>query len=232
MPLTTVLDLLTQALVGIRVHRMAAPLPPEMAEHALDTLNRLLDAWSVEGRPVIRWASAQTPLTGALSYTIGPGGVLNTPLPFTLKDGYSRVGDNDYPYTVIGQATYNQIGLKTEGGYAPQVVWYERSTPLGRVYPWPLGSAGTLYVFYDEPLGPLALNNVLTYPRGYADALVYALGRREASAYGQTLDALYLEEARKAEANLRKRLYQPVMAAVPGLGTHRGRDMYWIYRGE
>jgi hypothetical protein len=180
---------------------------------------------------VYRWQHLTTPLTGAASYTIGPGGMLDSTVPLAVHDGYTRLGSLDYPYTVIGQDLYNQIMWKGHASYAPVHVWYERTLPLGAVYPWPVTSAGVLHVFHDAPLAHLALNDVLLLHVGYLDALIYALGRREASTYGQQLDPLYLEEARKAEASLRRRMHRPVVATIHMPAGHYGIDPDYIYTG-
>jgi hypothetical protein len=231
MALVTVLDLLTESLVGIRVHRMGAPVPPEMAEHALTMLGRLLEAWNVDGRYVFRWQEFVTPLTGAASYTIGPGGVITTTRPLAIQNGFTRLAGNDYPYDVIGLNVYNAIGYKGQQGLTPVALYYDAAYPLGVLYPWPLGTAGALHVFVEQPLAPLVLNVTLSLPPDYADALTYALGRRLASAYGQTLDATYVEEARKAESGLRRRAHQPQYATVHMPAGHQMTDSEWIWTG-
>src|SRR5262245_39947852 len=110
MPTSTVLDLLTNALLGIRVHRLGAPLPAEMAEHALGALNLLLETWEVDRRRIYRVSEVVAPLTSATSYTLGPGGQINVSwLPVAIQAGFTRVGGADYPYDPTTQETYTAI---------------------------------------------------------------------------------------------------------------------------
>ena len=232
MAVSTVLDVLTMACLGIRVHRLGASLPPEMAQHALDALNMLLETWTVDRRRLYRVREVVVPLTMASSYTVGPGGQVNVPfLPVAIQPGFTRLGGMDYPYDPMTREVYHTcISWKDQGGTVPSAIYYERQTPLGSIHPWPV-SGGELHLMVDQPLGPLVVNDTLSFPDGYKNALTLALGKYLAPTYGQTLDPVYLDNLQQAESALRKRNYEPAIATVILPTGYHGHDPTYIIHG-
>jgi hypothetical protein len=230
MPIATVIDLLTNSLLGIRVHRMGASAPPEMVAHALDMLNLMLETWTVDKRQVFRVQEVIATLTSAQTYTIGTGGAINTTRPSAIRPGFTRVGGTDYPYEVISAAEYASIGTKTQASTAPNAIYYEIAVPLGVLHCWPV-SGGELHLMVDQALEGLAIGDSLSFPEGYQEAIMLALGKRLAPVYGQTLSPEYLDNLQQAETALRRRNHRAPMATVFMPGRGRVRDNSYIFTG-
>ena len=104
--------------------------------------------------------------TGALSYSIGPGGDIDTEIPsgpfnnqFNSQFGNGQgtsvrpariesaffrqltetyPNQIDYSLTVLqSREDYNNIALKSLQTF-PQYIWYNSAWPLGQIYPWPV----------------------------------------------------------------------------------------------
>lgn len=234
MPTATVLDLITAALRKIGVHVAGQPVPPEEAQDAMDELNRLLETWSLQGRLVPRVSDLAFPLTpGQASYTVGVGGNFNTPRPVTLHDGYTRIGSEDYPYSVIPVELYAGIGNKSERSTWPEVLYYEPSYPLGLVHLWPVPSAATvLHLLSDAAVSQVStVLDLLSLPPGYKDGLIYGLGKRLAPEYGRPLSPDFLADARQIDLWIQRHNTRPIIATVVMPGGQAVPDAGWIYHG-
>lgn len=228
-----VLDVITAALIKLRVHRAGADVPPEDAQDAADELRRLLGTWQVEGSLVYRVQEQICPLTpGKATYTIGPGGDIDTPRPVALHDAFTRIGSTDYPYTVVHAELWTLLHQKSQSGTWPQWVYYEPAYPLGVIHCWPVPTVGVLSLLLDQPLTTLGLNDTVSMPPGYEDALVLCLGKRLAPSYGQSLTAEYVSDYTLAMRALTRANKRPVIATLrlPVTGR-RATEASWIYHG-
>src|SRR5215510_12008309 len=121
---------------------------------------------------------------GSLSYSIGPGGDINTNALYNpvidgfdpptanasarpnriesaylrqIPDGGGQPNAIDYPLTLLfSREDYADIALKTLTSFAGYL-FYDSAWPVGRVYPWPVPSGGALYelhVLIKEILPP------------------------------------------------------------------------------
>jgi hypothetical protein len=235
MAITTALDLITMTLRKIGVHAAAQPVPPEESQDALDDLNLLFESWGLDGRIVARVADIPVPLVpGQATYTIGSGGQVNLPRPVTLHDGFTRVGDLDFPYTMIRVDQWASLAWKPQGQDWPEYVYYEETFPLGTLHPWPVPTAAhSLHLLADAPFTALALvTDTVSLAPGYRELAVYRLGRRLASEYRVALSAEFTDEARRIEDAIRRHRAQPVEATllVP-YGHERTTSADWIYTG-
>jgi len=109
----------------------------------LDTLNGILDMWSVlpqvAPKPIETVATlpASTPFL-----TIGPGQQINVARPSKIESAYARLQGQDNPIKVASKQKYDSIDQKSLGSTWPEVLWYDKGVPTGRVYFWPLSASG------------------------------------------------------------------------------------------
>lgn len=147
-------------------------------QDVLDTLNMMLDEWSTKRWLVYRLIDVFAPCTGAQSYTIGPGGDINTPRPDQVAAAFYRstivTPSVDYPLVRIGsREDYNNLAVKTVGTW-PGWYWYDAAFPLGVIYPWPVPSAGNgeLHLSVKQPLTNFPdLTTDIAFPPAYVNAL-------------------------------------------------------------
>ena len=180
--MTTAGDLCTNALLDSGV--IGNGQVPEASDinTAFRLMNGILSQWNRK-----RWmVCTSTPTwsfvsTGAISYTVGPGGNFNTPRPDRLEDGnfLRQLNTNtgnavDYPMALLpAREDYNRIRLKSMGTW-PDTVFYDSQYPIGNVFFWPVPQASIyeLHILSEVTTGavhqPSAENRVAARIRGGA----------------------------------------------------------------
>lgn len=147
---------------------------------ALQALNAMLDTWRLDRLMCVAVRDESIALVGAdPSYTVGPAGDLNTTRPVKLEGAYVVVGAQSYRVAVIDEGQYSRIEQKALQGPYPEMVWYQATTPLGVLYPWPVPLGGpTLHILTRTPLAAVALVDVFAFPPGWEDAMCSHLAVR------------------------------------------------------
>jgi hypothetical protein len=109
-----------------------------------------------------------------LSYTIGPGGVVNTTRPTRIVDPcYVRDASGfDTPVKVVNKDAYDSIVDKDAGYTVPTVVFYDQgysATSTGTLYVYPNPGAGlTMKINSWQQIGTVSTLSVnLSLPPGY-----------------------------------------------------------------
>ena len=96
--MSTVRDLIYDALKKIHVVGIGQTLTAEQEQSAFRSLNDLLASWSVEGGLVFTQTQETFPLVnGQQVYTIGVGQDFDTTRPFDIISLYTTIGVTDYP---------------------------------------------------------------------------------------------------------------------------------------
>jgi hypothetical protein len=179
--------------------------------------------------------------TGAESYTIGPGGQIDTdpigpPSPgvavsarpnriessFLRQLTLSQPNQIDYPMTLIfSREDYNRIALKQLMSF-PGYLFYDSAWPIGNLFPWPVPQPNIyeLHVTVKEILPPqfATLGTVIDVPYEYYNAMVTNLAMRLRPKYGivaQQGDSLP-GAARNSLNTLKLSNYQISRLQIPG----------------
>lgn len=136
--------------------------------------------------------------TGALSYTVGPGGQIDTGVrtmrPDKIESAFLRQLTQTQPnqpdyYLQILQAKedYNRIMLKELSSF-PSYAFYDPQWPLGLLYPWPVAQASIYQVFIavkiPMPTNFPSLATIFSVPFEQYNAMLYNLAVRMRSYYG------------------------------------------------
>jgi hypothetical protein len=142
--MTTALDLITGAMDDAGIIGVGQTPLAEDTNKALSRLNAMIAQWSRRRWLVYHLIDIVFTGTGALSYSIGPGGDISVNRPDRIEAGYFRQlaglpGNNvDYPLAILqSREDYNQIVLKTMAS-VPAYVFYDSDFPLGNIFIWPL----------------------------------------------------------------------------------------------
>ena len=190
MAITTIRDLLANALQKIQVYAPGETPSDADLETALDEANLMLDSWSTESLTVFAFQEQSTVLTvGKVSYTIGTSGSpdLNMARPIRVLSGpgRARVLDtqgNRYDVDVLDQTDWNRIwNITSTNASWPTALFYDPQFPLGVINVYPQPNQGGFTLFWDSylPLTQFAsLFTVLSFPPGYGLALRDTLARR------------------------------------------------------
>ena len=142
--MTTALDLITGAMDDAGIIGVGQTPLAEDTNKALSRLNAMIAQWSRRRWLVYHLIDIVFTGTGALSYSIGPGGDISVNRPDRIEAGYFRQlaglpGNNvDYPLAILqSREDYNQIVLKTMAS-VPAYIFYDSDFPLGNIFIWPL----------------------------------------------------------------------------------------------
>jgi hypothetical protein len=190
MAVTSAADIVRLALKDAGVLGVGQTANAEDTNDVFDTLNMMLAQWSIKRWMVYHLLDLHVVSTGAISYTIGPGGTIDTgseQRPDRLEDGCfyrqlitaSSPNQIDYPLTILeSREDYSRIGLK-QLSTIPQYIFYDATFPLGTLYPWPVPTAVQyeIHVAVKDQLAQFAnLATSLNIPNQYYAALRYNLG--------------------------------------------------------
>jgi len=207
---STILDLITLALKKARVLGTGDILSDEDAQSSLDTLNLMLDSWSLDNLFVYVQELHPLTLTGAGSYTVGPGGDLNIDRPNTLVSAFAQINGVSYPMEILNSGEqYDNIRLKGLTQQWPACVWYQHTYPLGTLFFYPLG-VSTCFLRFTTALQQFpSLTTQVDLPSGYKKAIVDAGAVELAQANNTEISPLVVQSAANAIARLKRLNSQP-----------------------
>jgi hypothetical protein len=176
------------------------------------------------------WCRLVTGTPGATAFS--EGDLLPALLPFPLGAGAestsSAVNPIDIPLQIIeAHEDWAQITIKDLKSI-PGAVFYDSAWPVGRVYFWPVPSAGQyemhLVVKAQLPIYS-SVNDALNLPPEYLDAIVNNLACRIIVASGGQISPFLLGQAKASLETIRMANSQiPLLSMPPALSGHRGGD--------
>lgn len=143
-------------------------------------LNAMIGVWNRRRWLIYHLIDTAHVSTGAVSYSVGPGGNFNIPRPPRLEAAFFRQYPSDspqvvdYPLEILqSREDYNQIALKTLISW-PTYIFYDAAFPTGYVYPWPVPQA-SIYELHLTTMDTLATFNspvqTINLPPEYFEAL-------------------------------------------------------------
>lgn len=190
MAVTSAADIVRLALKDAGVLGVGQSANAEDTNDVFDTMNLMLAQWSIKRWLVFHLLDMSVVSTGAISYTVGPGGDINTgsiQRPDRLENGCffrqlitsSSPNQIDYRLEILeSREDYSRIGLKQLSTIS-QYIFYDPAMPLGVIYPWPVPSAVRyeIHIAVKDQLQQFAnLADTINLPNQYKAALRYNLG--------------------------------------------------------
>ena len=184
------------------------------AQDALTALNQMLDSWSTERlavyatqTQVVTWPAGQQ------TRTFGPTGNIVGARPVRVDDAtyYRDPASNiSYALTLINQAQYNEIALKTATSTFPQMLWVNMTFPDIQMFIYPVPTQNlSFHLVSVQPLSqPALLNTDLAFPPGYLRAFRYNLATELAPEFGVNPSNQVIRIAMTSKRNL-KRINNP-----------------------
>lgn len=162
------------------------------ATDALAALNSMLSSW--RNQPLMAWTVDEivAPVVpGQQAYTMGPGSDIDTIRPLDIENARLRWNGVDYPMTIIDQAAWSLLRVKTLQSNLPQYVWPSGDYPLTTLSLWPTPTIPMeIIVGVRVPLESIpSLAADIALPPGYEDLLAYGLAIRIAPEYGIAVSA-------------------------------------------
>lgn len=189
---TTVLQLCTQATKECGAIGVGQTPQAEQLDDAQTRLQWLLQQWERKRWLVYHLVTVSKTSTGAQSYSVGPGGDIDTGAgsvrPARLEAAFlrqlvqSQPNQIDYPLDILeSREDYNQIALKQLQSF-PMYIFYDSDWPLGRAFAWPVPQA-SIYALHLTVMAQLPqsfANSAVEFaiPYEYYAAMVYNLALR------------------------------------------------------
>jgi hypothetical protein len=231
--MATALDLITRSLRLLGVLAAGEAAHAEDAQDALAVLNDMLDAWLLEELLVYGIDRSTFPLVpNVSSYTIGTGGVLNTPRPVRIERAglvdLQSTPTLEVPLEVLNEQEYQQITVKGTTSTWPRWLYYDRAYPLGHVILWPvptLANQLVLYLWHQLSQIPLT-STVVDLAPGYRRCVQYNLAVELAPEYGVSPSVQVLDLASESKDRLKSVNYQPVLLGTEAIGRPGHYDVY------
>jgi hypothetical protein len=233
MPLTTPQSLINLTLRAIGVLGVGQSALPEDYSDCFDLLNGMLARWNRKRWLVWHLTDNAFVSTGALSYSVGPGG--NFPVsirPDRLEAAFfrqfvsSQPNKVDYPLQILeSREDYNRIALKNLSSW-PQFIFYDSAysandTPpnCGFVYPWPVPQASIyeLHLTLKETLPQFtSYTQTVNLPPEYISATWSNLALEAAAIYpGSSVSQATIDVAKASLAAIRGANAQIPMLSMP-----------------
>lgn len=225
------IDIITLALKSSGVLGIGQTASAEDMNDSFTLLNFMLAQWNRKRWLVYHLVTYSVQCTGALNYSVGPGGDINIPRPDRLESAFfrqnipSEPNQIDYVLEIIeSMETYNLIALKQLGSF-PQYIFYDSGWPMGYIYPWPLPSnLYQVFITVKETLPTFtSLAQSVNLPPEYYAAILYNLSNRLRTAFQLPPDPAVVVLAKDALQVIRgsnfqlSRLQMPVGLVRPGL---------------
>ena len=235
---TTPLDIITQSLKKAGVLGVGQTPLAEDTNDAYNDLQDMLGQWQRKRWLIWHLVDYAYASTGALSYTVGPGGNFNiNPRPDRIESAFFRQIINesipnqiDYPLDIIeAREDYNRISLKQLTSF-PQYLFYDSAFPTGIAYPWPLLQANLyeLHLTVKETLAQFtSLNEIIVLPLEYMAALKFNLAIRLRQAYSLPSDPILIGLAKDSLNVIRNANFQVGRLTIP-VELQRG-GIYNVY---
>lgn len=178
--MSTARQIIERAYIAIGYKDPSEPLNGQDTNYALDVLNSMIDGWNTQNLYILSNNELVT-TTSVSPVTIGVSQTINTPRPVSLIDtSFVRINNIDYPLTIIGDQEYNAICLKTIPSTIPIYAYYDRGSPIGKIYLYPIPSVSVeIHIFCNSQLSQFAnLDTDYSLAQGYFNALFLSLAEQ------------------------------------------------------
>jgi hypothetical protein len=238
--MTTAYDIIHGALRKIGTIAVGETLSADDSTTGLEQLNAMLDVWSTEHLAVFNNSEYVLQLqAGKSTYSIGTGGDFNIPRPLRLSGAYTRLQPTgttvDYPCAEVDFSRWSKIGLKSQPGPWPKVMYFNTSYPLAELIFWPVPSQNAeFHLWADMVFSQFAnLTDTVSLPQGYMLALQTNLALLLAPEYGTQPAPELVEMARVTKKALKALNATPTAVSTYDAAIVAGsdNDAGWILTG-
>ena len=209
------------------------PSADEQAD-ALRVLNRMLTTWSNDSLMIASAATRETfsLISGQQVYTVGPTGTFVTSRPTDVQ--FISIGQPgspafETPVDLINAQQWSEILVKGTTSTFPTKAYVEFTNPNLTISVWPIPQL--VYQIEITSLKPLvqfvSVNDTVSLPPGYEDAIVYNLAVRLTPMYSKQLDPVVNEIAIGAKEKIeRQNISEILLDTDPALIRRSGAFNY------
>jgi hypothetical protein len=226
-------DLLTETYEDITVLAPGENLSDVFAAQGLKKLVRLFDNWNAERAGVYANRLTTHTLTPALNpHTIGPttATFTVTQRPVSIEWANLVISGVRYPLTLRGSQWWAAIPIPALSTSMPSDLHYEPTWPNGSLYLYPVpDTAYGLELMTRLVLADLGLDDTVSLPPGYRDAIILTLGEMIALTYPPAVASPEAARAARARIFANNDEIFPLVTRDSGMPSQRG-GRWWDYR--
>jgi hypothetical protein len=204
---------------------------------AVYALNGMIESWSNNRLMIYNVAEYVFPLTGAQTYTLGPGGDWDVQRPIAIEVAKARINPGtaqqlDISMSQLTFEQYADISVKNTASTFPFAYYDDGDYPLRHVtfFPVPSGPA-EVALWLREPLLDLSnIDSAIAYPPGYERALRFNLAVELAAEFGKTASEYVIAKANNSVMELQRLNAVPRYMNGDGgmIRGSRGKYFNWI----
>ena len=217
-------DLISASLRSINVLGMGDVLDADTANNAFYALNDMLDGWNLESLMIYTISSSTWNLVpGKQTYQMGPTAVspdFTAPRPVKIQAAGILINGVEFPLDLLGDDEWEATALKTLVSSIPTALYNQGSYPNTALSLWPMPGAAYQLVLYTWQNIPAfaSINDVVSFPPGYAEALRYNLAVRLAIEFQRPLSPELAEMAASSKTKIKRNNESaPLMACDPAI---------------
>lgn len=203
--MTTVRELIFDALIEIGVCDPTMALDANMGEHALRVLNRMLESWSNDDLMVYTENRDVYALTAGLQeYTLGGSSNFNAARPINITRASilltATTPNVEVPIQILLTQQWQNVSVKVVNGGFPTSVYVTGDFPLQKLIFWPVPQISCSAVIYSwgQLLAFSDITDTVSFPKGYSEAIVSNLAIRLCPTYGKQPSAATAGVARSS----------------------------------
>lgn len=202
--MATVRDLISDALDTNGAQGQGETLSSDDVNKALRALQRMLGTWANQN--LLLYETRQGTMTLVPGTTSYLSSLLSTGRPVSIDSAFLRMGNVDYPLTLIDNQTYDSIQFKSNASL-PVAMYVEPTYPDSQFFFYPTPSAAyTVFITgrYELIAGTITKDTVISLPPGYEAAIVTNLAVKSAPIFGRRVMPELMQEARDTIAWLKR----------------------------
>lgn len=212
-------DIITLALKTANVLGVGQVAAAEDMNDAFNLMNMMMAQWQRRRYMVYQLITASKQATGAISYTVGPGGDFDIARPAKLEFAFFRQNVDtplpvSYPLEILkAREDYDRISIKNLNAF-PRYAFYDAGYPMANLFVWPIpNSQYEIDITVMQQLQQFkTINDQITLPPEYAAALMWNLTLELCPFYGLPVNPVVQG---KAEASMR--IIEEANAQIPQL---------------
>ena len=234
--MSTVRELINGAARLVGIIQQNEALTGDNLNVALYSLNHMIDSWSNNRLMIYNINEYVFPLTGASSYTLGPGGDWNVERPMKIQTAYARLQPTspqqlDIAMQPLTIEQYAGIAVKNTPSTFPFAYYDDCQYPLRTITLFPIPSGPADIVLYlREPLADLTnIDADVMYPPGYERAFRFNLAVELAPEFGKSCPAELIARANNSILEIERLNSVPMYLRGDGGMSRSGRNRYFNY---
>lgn len=226
--MTSVRDIIQDAMIEIGVAAPSEAVSAEDAAYGLRTLNRMVQKWNTEELMIYTINRELFPIViGQQKYTIGIGGDINIPRPVKIQMASvliqtAAANPVELSLRELTDEEWRGTAVKNVQSAYPTQFWLDGNYPLNGMYLWPIptnAQAQLVLYSWGKTENFTSINDEVSFPNGYEEALVTNLAVALSGSYGVSPSPTVIARAADAKSNIESINIEPFWAVTDFSGT-------------